>query len=891
MKQLFFSLALVFCTTTGAAEPRSKMVPSTPANSAGVASKQAPIRTETNLVARSSGPTATPADKIKIAAPFKIELLYSPSKAEGSWVSMCVDDLGRLIACDQYDAGLYRITPGGIGKPGTKTRVQKIRVDLSGAQGLLWAQHALYVLVSKNGKHESGLYRVTDRDGDDQLDTVELLRRLDGGGDHGWHALLAGPDGKSIYVIAGNATKGPPLSGSRVPPIWSEDHLLPRLPDGRGFMVGVLAPGGCIYRVDLAGRNWELISMGFRNPYDAAFSREGELFTYDADMEWDMNTPWYRPTRLCLVTSGSEFGWRNGAGKWPAYYADSLPPVLDVGPGSPTGMAFGYGTKFPKRFQNALFLADWSYGRIYAVHLTPACSSYRAEAELFASGAPLPTTAIRANPADGALYFITGGWRIQTGLYRISYSGPADGPNTAEERAAAAARQLRRQIEAFHGRIDPRAVDFVWPHLGNPDRFIRFAARVALEWQPRSAWENRALAEADPSAALTAALALARSSARDAFHRAPKDSKPEPDLETKIVAALDRIDWRSLSNEHRIELLRVYSVTFTRLGKPCEQDRQKLAGKFDAFFPAENRELNAELCELLVFLEMPTVAAKGMDLVRKAVTQEEQIEYIKSLRVLRNGWTPELRREYFSWFLKAANYRGGASFAGFMRLIKNDAVANLSERERAELRPILEAAPVAQGPLEAMRAMLAGRTVAKEWTVEELASAVESGLKYRDFSQGRKLFAGAGCFACHRFANEGGAVGPDLTSAAGRFSPRDLIEAIVEPSKTVSDLYAPINITKSDGEVVTGRIVYLGGDNVQVNTDMFDPSQAVTIDRKQVTSIQPSAISPMPEGLLSLLQRDEILDLVAYVLSGGDGKNEMFRPLPKKSPAVNRAGF
>ena len=100
-----------------------------------------------------------------------------------------------------------------------------------------------------------------------------------------------------------------------MPPVWGEDHLLPRMPDGNGFMKGVLGPGGAIYNVDPDGKNWELFSVGFRNQYDAAYNRHGELFTYDADMEWDINTPWYRPTRVCLVTSGSEFGWRNGAGK------------------------------------------------------------------------------------------------------------------------------------------------------------------------------------------------------------------------------------------------------------------------------------------------------------------------------------------------------------------------------------------------------------------------------------------------------------------------------------------------------------------------------------------------------------------------------------------------
>ena len=117
--------------------------------------------------------------------------------------------------------------------------------------------------------------------------------------------MLLAPDGKSLYVVCGNSTKLTEIADSRVPRHWGEDHLLPRMPDGRGFMRGVLAPGGCIYRIDPDGKNWELVANGFRNEYDAAFNRDGELFTYDADMEWDMNTPWYRPTRVNHVISGA----------------------------------------------------------------------------------------------------------------------------------------------------------------------------------------------------------------------------------------------------------------------------------------------------------------------------------------------------------------------------------------------------------------------------------------------------------------------------------------------------------------------------------------------------------------------------------------------------------
>ena len=92
-------------------------------------------------------------------------------------------------------------------------------------------------------------------------------------------------------------------------------------------------------RVSIPSRcKQELFCIGFRNEYDIALNRYGDLFTYDADMEWDMGSPWYRPTRICHVVSGGDYGWRSGTGKWPTYYEDSLPPVVDIGPGSPTGV-------------------------------------------------------------------------------------------------------------------------------------------------------------------------------------------------------------------------------------------------------------------------------------------------------------------------------------------------------------------------------------------------------------------------------------------------------------------------------------------------------------------------------------------------------------------------
>ncbi len=378
-------------------------------------------------------PAATPPEKLKTLKGFKTELIYAvPRETEGSWVSLTADRKGRLIASDQYGK-LFRITPPPVGKSG-QARVEPLAVEIGEAQGLCWAFDSLYVVVNAGtGKYPSGLYRVRDTDGDDNLDKVELLRKIDGSSEHGPHAVVPGPDGKSLYVVAGNATKVPELAGSFVPRDWGEDTILPRMPDGNGFMADEKAPGGWIVKVDPDGKDWTLVSMGFRNPYDIAFNKHGDLFTYDSDMEWDFNTPWYRPTRVVNAVPGGDYGYRGGSAKFPTYFYDSLPAVVDIGPGSPTGIGFGYGAKFPQKYQDALFICDWSYGKLYAVHNKSVGSSYKGEAEEFVTGSPLPLTDLLIHPKDGAMYFTVGGRRTTSALYRVTYVG---GESTGAETVA-----------------------------------------------------------------------------------------------------------------------------------------------------------------------------------------------------------------------------------------------------------------------------------------------------------------------------------------------------------------------------------------------------------------------------------------------------------------------
>lgn len=874
------------------------------------------------------GVTATPAEQLKVAKGFKVELLYSvPKEKEGSWVCMTTLPDGRLVVSDQYDKGMYVVTPPPANEP------QKIRVEpmdlkydgklFGGAQGLCWAFDALYVVLNQ-GK-ASGLYRVTDYDKDGKLDKVELLRNFTGHGDgglgeHGPHAVRKHPDGKRLTVVCGNQTKLTKFDTSKVPLHWGEDHLLPRLPDGNGFMAGVNGPGGAIYNVTPDGKTWELFAVGFRNQYDAAYNSSGELFTYDADMEWDVNTPWYRPTRICQVTSGAEFGWRNGAGKYPAYYPDNLPGVCDIGPGSPTGVCFGTGAKFPAKYQKALFACDWSYGKLYAVHFTPNGSVMKGTAEEFVTGAPLPLTDIAVSEKDGAMYFTTGGRRVQSGLYRVTYTGsePTEPAKPTEPTAAAESLRkmadLQSQFTMGEREVD-RGCQALVEYLSLPDRFHRFAARVALEHQDPKLWAEKALTDLGADRTIPALLALCRVSASCPQHDPERKHKGDPALRAKILDSLARFDFAKLTTEQRLDLIRVYHVLFNRFGPPTADERAAWLAKYEPSFPTGNRFVDGELLQVFAYLQGPKAAEKGVKLLDAAPTQEEQMEYARALRVVRDGWTPNLRKTYFDWFTKALTYKGGNSFAKFVTAIKFDAIATLSDADKVALLkaqidaklPFSEAEKVAamkvaldakadrftdvqrlalvKGLLEAKTPEASGATVArprafvKKHTLDDLAPKVEKAMTAggRDFDKGRKLFGAANCFSCHRYDQEGGSTGPDLTGVSGRFSPKDLLESVLDPSKEVSDQYQAVDIDTLDGKKVSGRIVNLNGDDIRVMVNMLDPNGMVSVKQSNVDRISPSKVSMMPAGLLDTLTDDEALDLMAYLLSKGDRTHPAFK--------------
>lgn len=356
-------------------------------------------------------------ERFRISDEFAVEQLLDDSQT-GSLIAMAFNEFGQVIA-SREGGPLMLLTDSN-----NDRKIDRARVyceEVRNCQGILPLNGEVF--VTAEGPAGVGLYRLADSNRDGKLEDCKLVLKFKGDmGEHGPHAVAMGPDGL-LYVVLGNMCSYDGAYDEHSPHRnFYEGDLLPRVEDPGGHAVGVKAPGGTIIRTDVDGSIVQLYAGGLRNAYDAVFNRDGELFVHDSDMETDVGTPWYRGTQLFHVLPGGEYGWRSGWSRWPEYAVDNLPSVLDTGRGSPTGAACYNHFAFPSRYHNALFLADWTRGRILAVRTKKTGGGFTATSEVFLEGDPLNVTDLEVGP-DGSLYFITGGRGTAGGLYQVSWRG------------------------------------------------------------------------------------------------------------------------------------------------------------------------------------------------------------------------------------------------------------------------------------------------------------------------------------------------------------------------------------------------------------------------------------------------------------------------------------
>jgi putative heme-binding domain-containing protein len=881
----------------------------------------------------------------------------------------------------------------------------------------------------------SGLYKLEDTNGDDVMDTIERINRYTsaGMGDHGSHAVRRAPDGTITFLIGNNTYVGaPPVNDDAVDkeasPNWhnlKERQFLPQYNDprfGNSARIGVHAT---VWRLQ-PNNKYALLFSGMRNPYDYAYNLAGEAFTWDSDMEWDVNSPWYREVRTIHMIPGGDGGYRNGTGKYQDDYFDVIPAVRSTRRGSPVGLETYQSYAYPSKFFDNLFEADWSRGRLLYTALTPSGATYRGREDLgeFVHGEPMPITDLEVGP-DGNIYITTGGGAGQGGLYRITWTGakPAQpdmtgilavvrqpqplsswgwaaiervkasmgasfggeleklartataasadrsrallemqrhgaapspdllkplltdkdanvraaavyvaGVQTSDGAKAVAAAALkdaspfvrRRAAEALvrqgltPGQPSFAPVADIYALLGDPDRFVRYSGRLALEHTPRTEWAKLVMAETNVVALTEGLLALTNTLAPQA------EAELRPIFD-KLVGLMKQ---PTLPVAQKIRVLRMFEIaaTETRNGVDPEIRKQvhsALIGQFPATPPPGNwvdcnngtattgcpqLMLTHHMAKVLAYTGEPDVIGKILAVIpRGDADQPGQIDYVYALRVLDRGWTPAQVKTMTDWFARASNWRGGSTFAGHVNQIFDAVVDAFTEEQKqaayaaAPLFAPLPADPAPPAAPPAAAATPPPGAVAPPAIGGERGGGGQRGgggrgrgpntpldrqERYdnqvfpRGGGPGSLIGRGGGgpnadtgvkvfqdfCASCHKFNDVGNAYGPDLTTI-GTQPRRDILRSIFFPQEKIDAKYETTVIATRDNKTIRGLVVSEDAQSVKVKT--ADNADLMTVAKADILKRTREKASIMPEQLIDKMGGDaNISHVVAYLMRG-----------------------
>jgi putative heme-binding domain-containing protein len=934
---------------------------------------------------------------------FSIERVNPPDKND-SYVVVTFDSQGRLVVSKEQDHPRILLDAD---KDGVYEAEKVLSDKVRNCQGLWFDGPTVYgscVLVeaaaelaakappqaggrggggAAGGNRPAAIVKLQDTNGDDVMDTMETLGLAGSIQEHGPHAIRRRPDGGIAVIVGNNETIVDSAVDLSSPVLKDKDaQFLPYFANfGQSAREGAHS---AIFDWNPATKKFSVFSGGNRNAYDFGYNLAGEAFLFDSDMEWDIGLPWYREVRTAHQVLNGNYGYRNGSGKYPPYYIDSLPPVRDVGRGSPVGVEFYTSYAYPREFFDNLFEADWSRGRLLYTALTPAGASYTARADRaeFVHGEPFNITDVEVGP-DGMMYFTTGGRNTTGGLWRLRYKGavpPAPDMTgilavvrqpqplsswgwTAIEKVKAAMgasfgselEKLARSASAStmdraralyemqrHGASpsaalltaltadkspevraavtyiagvqgdagksvaavalkdgDPlvrrRAAEAlmrmgqspdkpslapvaeIYALLNDPDRFVRWAGRIAIEHTARAEWKDRVLKETNPLGALEGMLAWVRTANGEGL---------QPVLDKQFAM----LKHGNLSVDNKLRLYRglMYTTTELKEGLTPAQ-REQLHGLIVNQFPAQDERINRELALMLGYAGQPGAIPELLAAMPKGnENQELQLHYLYALRMVKQGWTPEQKTQLAEVLGRASKWRGGAQFINFVGqffdsvadLYASDAEKQLLYEKAPDFSPLtpeelaeIQARQAAGragrggggggrgGTPTALAARTAGRVVSRQEMFEETVYQPQQVL---DVAAGRQVFQ-ANCASCHRFGavgNDHGVTGLNLSTSSLRASKHALLEAVFFPARKIAPEHETTVIDTTDGKTINGLVVKETGQTVAVLTAGGTTTE---IQKGEIKSRRKTKTSIMPESLAETIDRAGLRNLAAFL--------------------------
>jgi putative heme-binding domain-containing protein len=265
-----------------------------------------------------------------------------------------------------------------------------------------------------------------------------------------------------------------------------------------------------------------------------------------------------------------------------------------------------------------------------------------------------------------------------------------------------------------------------------------------------------------------------------------------------------------------------------------------------------------------VGMEAERLAAQADAFNQKYLPKSSKILHATSL--LQPGTTERLQ---FTAAKKPGEYPYICTFPGHWRLMYGTmhVVPKLADVPASELQTPVESEPNA-------------RPFVRNWTIDDLVPFLDQLDRGRSFENGKKLFTAASCVQCHTIGKEGAKIGPDLNElpkklAEKKFSRPDILREIIRPSEVINENFKTYQIETIKGELITGVIVSQDDKVLRIVTNPLEKPKEVPI--KDIDEKRESKVSLMPEGLLTTLSKDEILDLMAYIITGADPNHAAFK--------------
>ncbi len=225
---------------------------------------------------------------------------------------------------------------------------------------------------------------------------------------------------------------------------------------------------------------------------------------------------------------------------------------------------------------------------------------------------------------------------------------------------------------------------------------------------------------------------------------------------------------------------------------------------------------------------------------------------------------------------RAPNYPGiypyACTYPGHWRRMFG-AMIVVADRDAYHADP---AAYQAEYPLAIKDELLQRRRSRTAWTLDQLSPMVSQLGKGHSFSTGKSLFRSANCVACHRLDGEGNELGPDLSKIDPKRQPQELLADILEPSKKIHADFATQVFVLDSGRTISGLVVEETVDTFRVLENPLLSCISIDLQKNEIETRGQSSVSIMPSGLLDFLTREEILELIAYLVARGDPSSSVF---------------